>query len=52
MYTNLQFHVDSKSSSDAQNIQTSPKRRNLLLGAVYRKAQLVDESGQDRKSVV
>ena len=46
MYTNLQVHVDSKSSSDAQNIQIVPKRRKLLSGAAYRKAHLVDKNGQ------
>ena len=46
MYTNFQVHADSKSSSDAQNIQTTPKRRKLLSGATYRKAHLVDENGQ------
>ena len=46
MYTNLQVHADSTSSSDAQNIQTAPKRWKLLLGAAYRKAHLVDENGQ------
>ena len=45
MYTNLSFHADSKSISDAQNIQTTPKRRKLLSGATYRKARLVDENG-------
>ena len=45
MYTNFQVHADSKSSSDAQNIQTAPKRRKLLSGAAYRKAHLVDENG-------
>ena len=46
MYTNFQVHVDSKSSSDAQTIQKSPKCRKLLSGAAYRKAHLVDENGQ------
>ena len=46
MYTNLQVHVDSESSSDAQNIPTTPKRRKLLSGSAYRKAHLVDENGQ------
>ena len=46
MFTNLQVHVDSKSSSDAQNIQTSPKHRKPLLGAVYYKARLEDENRQ------
>ena len=46
MYTNLQVHADSTSSADAQNIQTTPKRRKFLLGAAYRKAHLVDENGQ------
>ena len=47
MYTNLQFHADnSKSSSDAQNIQTIPKCRKLLSGVAYCKAHLVDEKGQ------
>ena len=45
MYTNLQVHVDLESSSDAQNIQTAPKCWNLLSGAAYRKAHLVDENG-------
>ena len=43
MYTNLQVHADSESSSDEQKIQTSaPKLRKLLSGAAYRKAHLVD----------
>ena len=46
MYKNLQVHADSESSSNAQNIQTAPKRRKLLSGAAYRKAHLVDEHGQ------
>ena len=46
MYTNLQVHADSTSSLDAQNIQTTPKRRKLLLGAAYRKTHLVDENGK------
>ena len=47
MYTNLQVHGDSESSSDAQNIQMSaPKHRKLLSGAAYRKAHLIDENGQ------
>ena len=46
MYDNLQVHAVSKSSSDAQNIQTAPKHRKLLLGAAYHKAHLVDENGQ------
>ena len=46
MYTNLQVHADSLSSSDAQNIQISPKRRKLLSGAAYRKAHLVDDNVQ------
>ena len=46
MYKNFQVHVDSTSSLDAQNIQTAPKRRKLLLGAAYRNAHLVDENGQ------
>ena len=46
MYTNLQVHADSESSADAQNIQTTPKRRKLLSRATYRKAHLVDENGQ------
>ena len=45
MYTNLQVHVDSASSSDAQNIQTAPKCQKLLLGAAYRKAHLANENG-------
>ena len=46
MYTNLQVHADSESSSYAQNIQTTPKRRKLLSGVAYCKAHLVDENGQ------
>ena len=46
MYTNLQVNADSKSSLDAQNIQTAPKRRKLLSGATYHQAHLVDENGQ------
>ena len=46
MYTNFQVHANSKSSSNAQNIQTAPKCQKLLLGAAYRKAHLVDENGQ------
>ena len=46
MYTNLQVHADSTSSSDAQNIQTTPKRRKFLSGIAYRKAHLVDENRQ------
>ena len=46
MYTNLQVHANSTSSSDAKKIQTSPKRRKFLLGATYRKPHLVDENGQ------
>ena len=46
MYKNLQVHADSASSSDAQNIQTTPKRQKFLSGAAYRKAHLVDENGQ------
>ena len=46
MYTNLQVHADSSSSSDAQNIQTTPKCWKLLSGAAYCKAHLVDENGQ------
>ena len=46
MYTNLQVHVDSTSSSDAQNIQIAPKRRKFLSGAAYCKTHLVDEDGQ------
>ena len=46
MYTNLQFHADSALSSDAQNIQTTPKRRKFLSEAAYRKVHLVDENGQ------
>ena len=42
----MQVHVDSESSSDAQNIQTAPKCRKLLSRAAYRKAHLVDENGQ------
>ena len=46
MYTNLQVHdADSALSSDAQNIQTTPKRWKLLSGAAYHKAHLVDENG-------
>ena len=45
MYTNLQVDADSTSSSDAQNIQTTQKRRKLLSGVAYRKAHLVDENG-------
>ena len=45
MYTNFQVHVDSTSSSDAQNIHIAPKRRKILLGAAYCKAHLVDENG-------
>ena len=45
MYTNLQVHADSASSSDAQNIQTAPKSQKFLSGAAYRKADLVDENG-------
>ena len=46
MYTNFQVHADSTSSSDAQNIQTTPKCRKFLLGAAYHKTHLVDENGQ------
>ena len=46
MYTNLQVHADLASSSDAQNIQTAPKRRKFLSGAAYHKVHLVDENGQ------
>ena len=46
MYTNLKVHADSKLSSNAQNIQTTPKCRKLLSGVAYRKAHLVDENGQ------
>ena len=46
MYTNLQVHADSKSHSDAENIQTTPKCRKLLSGATYPKAHLVDENGE------
>ena len=46
MYTNLQVHADSTSSSDAQNIQTAPKCWKFLSGAAYRKSHLVDENGQ------
>ena len=46
MYINLQVHVDSTSSSDAQNIQTTPKCQKLLSGDAYRKAHLVNENGQ------
>ena len=46
MYTNLQVHANSYSSLDAQNIQTTLKRRKLLSGAAYRKAHLVHENGQ------
>ena len=46
MYTNLQVHADSTSSSDAQNIQFAPKRRKLLSRAAYHKAHFVDENGQ------
>ena len=45
MYTNLQVHADLASSSDAQNIQTTPKLWKFLLGAAYCKAHLVDENG-------
>ena len=47
MYTNLQVHADSSSSSDAQNYiqSTTPKHRMFLLGATYRKMHLVDENG-------
>ena len=51
MYTNLQVHADSKSSSGAQNIQTAPKRQKLLLGAAYCKAHLVEENGQPLQTV-
>ena len=46
MYTNLQVHADSESSSYAQNIQTNPKHWELLSRETYRKAHLVDENGQ------
>ena len=46
MYPNFQVHADSYLSSDAQNIQTTPKRQKLLLGAAYRKAHLVHENVQ------
>ena len=47
LYTNLQVHdADSTLILDAQNIQTTPKRRKLLSGAAYRKVHLVDENGQ------
>ena len=46
MYTNLQVHADSKSSSDAQNIKATPKRWELLLGAAYCKMHLVDANGK------
>ena len=46
MYTNFQVHADSESSSNVQNIQTTPRRRKLLSGAAFRKAHLVDENGQ------
>ena len=46
MYTNFQVHVDSTSSLDAQNIQTTLKHQKLLSGAAYHKAHLVDENGQ------
>ena len=45
MYTNLQVHADSTSSSDAQNIKTAPKCWKFLSGVAYRKAHLVDENG-------
>ena len=44
MYTNLQVHANSASSSNAQNIQTAPKCRKLLSGGAYHKAHLVDEN--------
>ena len=46
IYTNFQVHVDSESSSDAQNIQIGPKCQNLLPGGAYHKVHLVDENGQ------
>ena len=50
MYTNLQVHADSPSSSDAQNyIQSTnlaQKHRKFLSGAAYRKTHLVDETRQ------
>ena len=48
MYTNLQVHADSSSSSDAHNYiqSTAPKHRKFLSGAAYRKTHLVDENGQ------
>ena len=47
MFTNLQVHADSTSSSDAQNINhTAPKYQKFLSGAAYHKAHLVDENGQ------
>ena len=46
MHTNLQVHADSDSSSDAQNIRTTPKRQKLLSGVAYHKVHLVDENGQ------
>ena len=46
IYRNLQVHADSKSSSDAQNIQKIPKCQNLLSGAAYRKPWFVDENGR------
>ena len=46
MYTNFQVHANLESISDAQNNQTTPKRRKLLSGVAYCKAYLVDENGQ------
>ena len=48
MYTNLQFHADSSSSSDTQNYiqSTAQKHRKFLSGVAYRKTHLVDENGQ------
>ena len=44
MYTNLQVHEDSETSSDAQNIQTAPKHWKLISGASYRNAHFLDEN--------
>ena len=46
MYTNLQVHLNSTSSSNTQNIQTAPKCQKFLLGVAYHKAHLVDENRQ------
>ena len=46
IYTNLKVHADSTSSSNAHNIQTTPKCHKFLSGAAYHKAHLVDENGQ------